>query len=54
MTRRSAANPDGIHGLNPMVTVIANALRVGSWIVVQSKSGDGLDKEVMAGLAILA
>lgn len=29
-------------GLNPMVTVIANALRVGAWIVDQSKSGDGL------------
>jgi choline dehydrogenase-like flavoprotein len=29
-------------GLNPMVTVVANALRVGTWIVEQSKSGDGL------------
>jgi choline dehydrogenase-like flavoprotein len=29
-------------GLNPMVTVMANALRVGTWIVEQSESGDGL------------
>jgi len=25
-----------------MVTVIANALRIGTWIVEQSKSGEGL------------
>jgi len=30
-------------GLNPMVTVVANALRVGTWIVEQSKRGGGLD-----------
>jgi choline dehydrogenase-like flavoprotein len=29
-------------GLNPMVTVVANALRVGTWIVEQSKRGSGL------------
>ena len=29
-------------GLNPMVTTVANALRVGSWIVEQSGKGDGL------------
>jgi len=27
-------------GLNPMVTVVANALRVGTWIVEQSKRGN--------------
>jgi choline dehydrogenase-like flavoprotein len=37
----SSVFPTGF-GLNPMVTVVANALRVGSWIVEQSKSGDGL------------
>ena len=30
-------------GLNPMVTVVANALRVGTWIVEQSKRGNELD-----------
>jgi len=30
-------------GLNPMVTVVANALRVGTWIVQESRSGTGLD-----------
>jgi choline dehydrogenase-like flavoprotein len=30
-------------GLNPMVTVVANALRVGTWIVEQSKRGSELD-----------
>ena len=30
-------------GLNPMVTVVANALRVGTWIVEQSKRGNQLD-----------
>lgn len=29
-------------GLNPMVTVVANALRVGSWIVDQARNGDQL------------
>jgi len=29
-------------GLNPMVTVVANALRVGTWIVEQSKRGTSL------------
>lgn len=29
-------------GLNPMVTVVANALRVGTWIVEQSRSGNDL------------
>ncbi len=37
----SSVFPTGF-GLNPMVTVMANALRVGTWIVEQSKSGDGL------------
>jgi len=30
-------------GLNPMVTTVANALRVGTWIVEQSKRGNELD-----------
>jgi len=30
-------------GLNPMVTVVANALRVGTWIVDESRRGKGLD-----------
>lgn len=30
-------------GLNPMVTVVANALRVGTWIVEQSKHGNELE-----------
>ncbi len=30
-------------GLNPMVTVVANALRVGTWIVEQSKRGNELE-----------
>jgi|SRR5438132_1231083 len=34
-------SPPGF-GLNPMVTTVANALRVGSWIVEQSGKGDGL------------
>jgi choline dehydrogenase-like flavoprotein len=29
-------------GLNPMVTIVANALRVGSWIVDQARHGDQL------------
>ncbi len=29
-------------GVNPMVTVVANALRVGTWIIDQSKRGQGL------------
>lgn len=37
----SSIFPTGF-GLNPMVTVMANALRVGTWIVQQSKSGNGL------------
>src|SRR4029450_4758504 len=37
----SSFMPTGF-GLNPMVTVVANALRVATWIVEQSKSGDGL------------
>jgi choline dehydrogenase-like flavoprotein len=37
----SSIFPTGF-GLNPMVTVMANALRVGTWIVEQSKSGEGL------------
>lgn len=37
----SSFMPTGF-GLNPMVTVVANALRVGTWIVEQTKSGDGL------------
>jgi choline dehydrogenase-like flavoprotein len=37
----SSVFPTGF-GLNPMVTVVANALRVGTWIVEQAKSGDGL------------
>jgi len=32
-------------GLNPMVTVVANALRVGTWIVDQARRGNELDKE---------
>jgi len=31
-------------GLNPMVTVVANALRVGSWIVDQAKRGTELER----------
>ncbi len=31
-------------GLNPMVTVVANALRVGTWIVEQAKRGDAFDR----------
>ena len=34
----SSFMPTGF-GLNPMLTVVANALRVGSWIVQQEKSG---------------
>jgi len=37
----SSVFPTGF-GLNPMVTVMANALRVGSWIYEESKSGNGL------------
>jgi len=37
----SSFMPTGF-GLNPMVTVVANALRVGTWIVEQTRSGDGL------------
>jgi len=37
----SSVFPTGF-GLNPMVTVMANALRVGTWIDQQSRSGDGL------------
>jgi choline dehydrogenase-like flavoprotein len=33
--------PTGV-GLNPMVTVVANALRVGTWIVEQSNRGHEL------------
>jgi len=29
-------------GVNPMVTVVANALRVGTWIIDQSRKGQGL------------
>ena len=29
-------------GLNPMVTVVANALRVGTWIVEQARRGKEL------------
>jgi choline dehydrogenase-like flavoprotein len=29
-------------GLNPMVTVVANALRVGTWIVQESRAGTAL------------
>ena len=29
-------------GLNPMVTVVANALRVGTWIVQESRAGRDL------------
>jgi hypothetical protein len=31
--------PTGL-GLNPMVTVVANALRVGTWIVDQCRRGE--------------
>jgi choline dehydrogenase-like flavoprotein len=31
-------------GLNPMVTVVANALRVGTWIVEESRRGTDLDR----------
>jgi choline dehydrogenase-like flavoprotein len=31
-------------GLNPMVTVVANALRVGTWIVQESRAGKSLDE----------
>ncbi len=37
----SSFMPTGL-GLNPMVTVVANALRVGTWIVEQSKHGQEL------------
>jgi len=37
----SSIFPTGF-GLNPMVTVMANALRVGTWIVEQSKSRNGI------------
>ena len=29
-------------GLNPMVTIVANALRVGSWVIDQTRDGDQL------------
>jgi len=37
----SSFMPTGF-GLNPMVTVTANALRVGTWIVEQTRSGSDL------------
>jgi choline dehydrogenase-like flavoprotein len=37
----SSFMPTGL-GVNPMLTVVANALRVGSWIVEQSKQGNQL------------
>jgi choline dehydrogenase-like flavoprotein len=37
----SSFMPTGL-GLNPMVTVVANALRVGTWIVEQAKHGNQL------------
>jgi len=37
----SSVFPTGF-GLNPMVTVMANALRVGSWMVEMQRSGEGL------------
>ncbi len=37
----SSVFPTGF-GLNPMVTVVANALRVGTWIVEESRQGTGL------------
>jgi choline dehydrogenase-like flavoprotein len=36
----SSFMPTGL-GLNPMITVVANALRVGTWIVEQSRSLGG-------------
>jgi choline dehydrogenase-like flavoprotein len=38
----SSVMPTGF-GLNPMVTVMANALRVGTWIVDQCQNGGELD-----------
>jgi choline dehydrogenase-like flavoprotein len=37
----SSFMPTGF-GLNPMVTVVANALRVGTWIIEQAKQGNEL------------
>jgi choline dehydrogenase-like flavoprotein len=33
--------PTGL-GVNPMITTVANALRVGSWIINQDKKGGSL------------
>jgi hypothetical protein len=35
--------PTGL-GLNPMITVVANALRVGTWIVEEFKKGADLER----------
>jgi hypothetical protein len=51
---RSAAKPDGIHGLNPIVTVIANALASVAGSLCNRNPEMALGKEVMAGLEILA
>ncbi len=41
----SSCFPTGF-GLNPMVTVVANALRVGTWIVDQAKRGVDLERSL--------
>ncbi|MEK6373036.1 MAG: GMC family oxidoreductase [Acidobacteriota bacterium] len=40
----SSFMPTGF-GLNPMVTVVANALRVGTWIVQEASKGDQLEAD---------